>query len=240
MRRELKLAATAAGVRIVGTETEPASPATTRRAFIAAAVEYLAEIEEHREAKTYAAYSKSMLSFAESVMCEKKVTIESFPTIDTKLCIEDLTRSHALAWIAELQKKGNQPHTPESRDTPEHVHASFWVALLAYRKRQAQVTKKKVLAYNEQVLARMFERATEDEKDLLYFFHCTGAREGDASAACWSDVDLTQKLYKVTEHLYRRKDKEEEPLPLPDLLIERLKARRTGDVLLRKGCYQLP
>lgn len=100
----------------------------------------------------------------------------------------------------------------------------FGLGALLTGKDKPSFTKKKVLAYNEHVLMKMFEHATQDEADLLCFFMCTGAREGDASAVYWSDVDLTQKLYKVTEHLeirYRPKDKEEEPLPIPDLLVER-------------------
>jgi integrase len=230
MRRERELAETAAGVRIAGTETEASSPAITKRPFIAAVTEYLAEIKEHREAKTYAAYSKSMLSFAESVLREKELTSESFLAIESKLSIEDLARTHALAWIAGLRKNGNQPRTLRNRATHLNTFVRhFGLPSLLTGNDKPKYTKKKVLAYNEQVLAKMFEHATEDEKDLLYFFLCSGGREGDVSAVCWSDVDLTQKLYKVTEHLdlgYRPKDKEEEPLPIPDLLVERLRARR--------------
>ncbi len=47
--------------------------------------------------------------------------------------------------------------------------------------------------------------------------------------ACWSDLDLVAKTYTVTEHIdlgFRPKDKEEGVIPLPDLLVDVLIARR--------------
>jgi integrase len=91
-------------------------------------------------------------------------------------------------------------------------------------------TDKKVRAFNPSDLGKMFSHATQDESDLLHFLLCTGAREQEAQYACWSDVDLERQTYTVTEHLdlgYRPKDKEEGTLPIPKLLVDRLKARRT-------------
>lgn len=84
-------------------------------------------------------------------------------------------------------------------------------------------------AYSKETLERFFAEADQDEKDLLHFFLCTGAREQEAQYVCWSDVDLDLKMYTVTEHLdlgYRPKDKEEEALPIADFLVEPLRARR--------------
>lgn len=75
----------------------------------------------------------------------------------------------------------------------------------------------------------MLEHATVDEADLLMFLLCTGVREAEAASACWTDIDLDAKVHKVTEHLnldYIPKDKEEGNVQLPDVLIERLRARR--------------
>src|ERR1700749_2711824 len=75
----------------------------------------------------------------------------------------------------------------------------------------------------------MFENATQDESDLLHFFLCTGAREQEVQFVCWADVDLERRTYTITEHLdlgYRPKDKEEGTVPIPELLVQTLKARR--------------
>lgn len=145
------------------------------------------------------------------------------------MCIEDLSRDHALAWIGALRRSGNQPRTLYNRAQNLNIFMHhFGLPSLLSKKDKPKFTEKKVRAYNAVELAKMLDAATENEADLLYFLLCTGAREGDASFACWTDLDLVTKTYTVTEHLdlgYRPKDKEGS-LPIPDLLVERMKARR--------------
>ena len=193
-------------------------------------MKYLAEIKEHRETKTYAAYRSGLLSFAEHLLSTKDLTLESLGKITSSVCIEDLNRDHALAWIAALRRSGNQPRTLYNRAHNLNIFMHhFGLPSLLNKKDKPKFTEKKVRAYNQVELAKMFDAAGEDEADLLYFLLCTGARDGDASFACWTDLDLVAKSYTVTEHLdlgYRPKDKEEGSLPIPDLLVERMKARR--------------
>jgi integrase len=211
------------------------TPGKSNRSLLACVAEYLTETNSHKEPKTFAAYNKALLSFAayKLGMREaelKKMNLEQLGDTPCSVTIESLTREDALAWIAALRDKKNQPRTLRNRATQLNSFVRhFKLPSLLTGKDKPSFTKKKVLAYNEDVLTKMLEYATEDEADLLYFFLCTGGREGDVSAACWSDVEMTQKLYKVTEHLdlgYRPKDKEEEPVPIPDLLVERLRERR--------------
>lgn len=65
----------------------------------------------------------------------------------------------------------------------------FDLPMLFKRGDKPKYTQKKVRAYNEVDLRKMFSHASEDETDLLYFLLTTGAREQEASYACWSDVD---------------------------------------------------
>jgi integrase len=206
-----------------------------KRSLLECVATYLAETCSHKEPKTYAAYSKALLSFGGyklgiTELALKELTLEQLGETPCSIAIEDLTREDALGWIDGLRNKKNQPRTLRNRATRLNTFVRhFGLPSLLTGKDKPSFTKKKVLAYNEQVLEALLEHATEDEADLLYFFLCTGGREGDVSAVCWSDLDLIQKLYKVTEHLdlgYRPKDKEEEPLPLADFLVERLLARR--------------
>ncbi len=90
-------------------------------------------------------------------------------------------------------------------------------------------TKTKVRAYNPQEMAKLYEDATLDEADLLIFLLCTSAREQEAQFVCWPDVDLIRKACTVTEPLdlgYKPKDKKDGTLPIPDLLVDHLLARR--------------
>jgi integrase len=159
----------------------------------------------------------------------KKLTLESLPDIEATVCIEDLTRKDALDWIATLRKDGNQPRTLFNRANNLNIFMRhFGLLALFGKKDKPKFTEKKVRAYNDVELAKMFEGATEDEADLLYFLLCTGAREQEASFACWTDLDLVAKSYTVTEHLdlgYRPRTRRR-GLPIPDMLIDRMTARR--------------
>ena len=208
--------------------TPDSKPHPTKRSLISCVAKYLNEIREHREKKTYSAYSKSILSFAEHRLAIKEDG--SLFNGSSAIAVEDLNRDDALAWIAALRKAGNQPRTLFNRANNLNIFMRhFGLPPLFSKKDKPKFTDKKVRAYNEVELAKLFEAADEDEADLLYFLLCTGAREQEASFAHWTDLDLVAKTYKVTEHLdlgYRPKDKEEGTLPIADLFIERMKARR--------------
>lgn len=160
----------------------------------------------------------------------KDLTCEMLEKVTSPVCVEDLTREDALAWIGALRRSGNQPRTLYNRAHNLNIFMHhFGLPSLLGKKDKPKFTQKQVRAYNVSELSKMFDAATEDEADLLYFLLCTGAREGDASCACWTDLDLVARSYTVTEHLdlgYRPKDKEEGSLPIPDLLVERMKVRR--------------
>ncbi|MDR3726050.1 MAG: integrase core domain-containing protein [Terracidiphilus sp.] len=69
----------------------------------------------------------------------------------------------------------------------------------------------------------------QDETELIQFILCTGVREQEAEYATWRDVDFEEKTYTVREKLdmgFTPKDKEEGSIPIPDLLVQPLKARR--------------
>jgi integrase len=71
--------------------------------------------------------------------------------------------------------------------------------------------------------------ANQDETDLIQFLLCTGVREQEAEYATWRDVDSDGKTFTVREKLnmgFSPKDKEEGSIPIPDLLVHLLKARR--------------
>jgi hypothetical protein len=114
-------------------------PKPAKRLLSACIVEYLAETKEHKEPKTYAAYSKSVLSFAEmmfSVPEHKGLSLARARA----LYIEDLTRKQAMAWIAELKGKGNQPpHSLQPGQQPQHLPTPLWPARAIQQEGQAQV-----------------------------------------------------------------------------------------------------
>ena len=167
--------------KIIASPQVPADTAAsrTKRSRISCVAKYLNEIREHRERKTYAAYSKSMLSFAEHHL--RLTDDQSLVSGSSAIAVEDLTRDDALAWIAALRRKSNQPRTLFNRANNLNIFMRhFGLPPLFNKKDKPKFTDKKVRAYNEVELAKLFEAADEDEADLLYFLLCTGAREQEA------------------------------------------------------------
>lgn len=176
---------------------------------------YIAETLEHKSTRTHAAYDLTLRIAAEVIGCEH---------------IEDITREDILAYISALRKRGSAPRTIRNRvDYLQIFLHHFKLPSVLKGNDLPKYTDKKVRAYNPGDLTKMFEEATSDESDLLYFLLCTGAREQETQFACWPDVDLERMTYTVTEHLdlgFRPKDKEEGTLPIPSILVDVLKARR--------------
>jgi integrase len=56
---------------------------------------------------------------------------------------------------------------------------------------------------------------------------CTGLRKGECLSATWANVDFTGATYKVAETAdFKPKDREEGIIPIPDSLVELLRARK--------------
>jgi len=209
-RKALEFQADALGIPIAATPAMPTAPTALathpptisdgppKRRLTECVTSYLAETKDHKSKRTSAAYMKTLGLFAEAVKREH---------------IEDITREDILEFKSYLAKRGNEPRTVRNRiDFFQIFLHHFGLPSLLKGKDLPKYTKKKVRAYNEIELGKMFSHACEDETDLLQFLLCTGVREQEAKYACWCDVDLVTKIYKVTEHLdlgFTPKDKEE-------------------------------
>ena len=226
------------------TSFAPAPSAVTppdKRLLADCAKTYIAEITAHKSAKTLAAYRLTTLAFC--------VVVTGIPIGDLNdedflkrialagAYIEDITREDVLKYASVLKNAGCSPRTVRNRiDQLQIFFHRFTLPSLLNGNDLPKYTQKKVRAYNSPELRKMFENASIDESDLLHFLLCTGAREQEAQYVCWSDVDLEQKTYTVTEHLdlgYRPKDKEEGTLPIPDLLVDALRERRKRNPITR-------
>jgi integrase/recombinase XerD len=177
-------------------------PKPAKRLLSACIVEYLAETKEHKEPKTYAAYSKSVLSFAEmmfSVPEHKGLSLARARA----LYIEDLTRKQAMAWIAELKGKGNQPRTLFNRANNLNIFLRhFGLPALFNKKDKPKYTDKKVRAYNRVELEKMFDAATETSVRAVCHPQCLRSRGWYRRRFFWLpeslDTNRHRLLSKVT------------------------------------------
>ena len=171
---------------------------------------YIEVIEASKSPKTAAGYRSTLDEFAKS--CNKPVNqvtaddLMTFAISQKQNGSSDRTISNKLGEIGTfLRKNGHRDVTLR------------W-----------KYTEKKVRAYRPDELKTLFSAATPDEWLLFQFFLGTGAREQEVMYACWEDVDFTDGIFTVREHLdlgFRPKDCEEREIPLPDHLVAALKQR---------------
>jgi integrase/recombinase XerD len=204
----------AAPVALIPEEPKPA-PKAPGRSLETCATDYLVETKNHKSVKTVHAYTKSLALFLESC---KKGDIEDIDTADLQ------------AFVLYLRKRGNAARTVRNRVNNVQIFLHHYkLPSVLTGKNLPTFTRKTVRVYSAVDLAKMFSHATLEESDRLCFLLCTGTREQEAQYACWSDIDLNQRQYTVTDHPdlgFSSKDKEEGTIPIPSLLVETLLARR--------------
>ncbi|MEO6965729.1 MAG: phage integrase N-terminal SAM-like domain-containing protein [Acidobacteriaceae bacterium] len=208
-KREDLLRAVSAGVPVVHDAAE-AGPLLKD-----AIKEFLSETSAQKSKRTLAAYSHTLKLFEKS--CHKR----HVPEID---------RQDLLTFMAFLKDEGNGPRTVANRIAYVKCFLrQFNVVDLLKRKDQPKYTQKRVSAYRREEVRRLLSVASTEESELIQFFLCTGARDQEVRFATWRDVGFNSKTFMVREKLdlsFTPKDKEEGAIPIPDFLVDMLKARK--------------
>ena len=96
-------------------------------------------------------------------------------------------------------------------------------------KRSLKFVEKVVDAYTEEELKALFAAATERERLIFQFFLGSGCREAEVANATWRDVNFADETFVVhykPKRGFMPKDKSERRIPLPDSLINSLRAWR--------------
>lgn len=209
-KQELLLATQEAGIEVVNETSEPEG-----QPLAEAVAEYLAEVKAAKAKKTYTAYSHTIQGFAKTC---KKATIEA------------VDRKDILAYRDSLKEKGNVPRTISNRFMYLKTFVlHFGLPWPLLKTDRVRYTEKEVSAYSAQEIQSLLAVANQDETELIQFLLCTGVREQEAEYATWRDVDFEERTYTVREKLdmgFTPKDKEEGSIPIPDLLVQLLRARR--------------
>lgn len=213
LKKEKTFAAQAAGVKVIE-ESNPG--AGTERELANAIVVYLSEVKAAKAKSTYTAYKDTLRRFSQC--CSKR-------TLDA------LDRADILQYVGVLRGEKMSARTISNHLT--HLKTFFLHFELKwplFKTDRVRYTQKTVEAYNTEQLSRLFAACNQDETELFQFLVCTGVREQEAVHATWTDVDFTRKKFHVREkrdHLvFTPKDKEERAIPIPDVLVELLLARR--------------
>jgi integrase len=144
--------------------------------------------------------------------------------------MEQINRRDVLNYLDHLKTFGNVPRTVSNYSNFlkiffNHKKLAWPLAKTA----RVKYTEKTVSAYEPEEINSLLAAADQEESELMQFFLFTGARDQEVQYAVWRDVNFSAKTLSVTEKLdlgFRPKDREEGEIPIPDSLVERLRARR--------------
>jgi integrase/recombinase XerD len=211
LKKQRILEAQSAGVETVA----DACPEKDVTSLSDAIQNYVAEVKSQKAHKIYLAYALTLKLFAQS--CQKER-------------LEKLDRKDVITFMESLKQQGCVPRTVANRIS--FLKTFFlnqglkWPLLKSDRPRY---TEKTVSAYSNEEIQNLLTAANQEEYDRFQLLLCTGAREQEAQYATWADIDFNRRTFTVREKLdlgFIPKDKEEGSIPIPDTLVEILRARK--------------
>jgi integrase len=205
-QRAASLNAQKAGIQVV-------EPVTTGRDLDAAIDEYLANVSVSKSPKTYVQYEYVLRVF--SRVCARRT-------------LEGITREDILNLRDHFISRGNAGCSISHHLTNVSTFLTYFDRPWPMKKTdRVKPVKKIVSAYSREGIDAMLGVATEDEADLVWFLLGTGSRKQECMYATWSDIDFTRHTFKVSLKAdHTPKDKEEGIIPIPEILVNRLRARK--------------
>jgi integrase/recombinase XerD len=210
LRVEHKLQAVSLGI------TDPDPIKTAGKTDLAAAIkEYLSDTAKAKSKRTLYAYTRTLTVFAST--CSRQY-------------MEQINRRDVLNYLDHLKTSGNVPRTVANYSNFLKIFFNHnKIAWPLEKTDRVKFSEKVVSAYEPHEINALLAAADQEESELLQFFLFTGARDQEVQYATWRDINFTAKTFAVTEKLdlgFSPKDKEEGAIPIPDSLIDSLRARR--------------
>ncbi len=208
-RREQSLRAKAAGLQINEEKKEVRIP-------LEFAIEnFLSDVKTQRSAQSAKHWAWLLSRFREN--CEKTY-------------LDEIERSDIIRFMSFFRDRGSAPRT---------VYNNIQSTLTFFRRNgidkllvaadMPRYVEKKVAAYNEVELKKLFAACDDEQRIAYQFFLYSGAREREVACSTWRDIDFRSKTFTITAKPdlgFTPKDFEERSVPLPDALIEALRERR--------------
>ena len=153
--------------------------------------------------------------------------LDDFRQSCQRVYLQAITRRDLMGYMAELRERGLADRTIFNRISAltTFLRTSGIDGLLS-RRDLPRYTEKFVDAYNEVEIARLLQAGDERSRTVFGFFLGTGCREQEVAYMTWSDVDLDQKIVRITAKPHwgwRPKDCEERCVPIPAWLVDALK-----------------
>ena len=195
-----------------------------RRLRLASAIsQYLAEIRARRSARAADRLEPLFSDFRRS--CRKRY-------------LRGVNRRDLICYMAALRKRGLADRTIFNRmSTVLSFLRSFGLEGLLSRRALPRYTQKSVDAYSEANIAQLLRAGNAKSRAIFGFFLGTGCREQEVAYMTWNDVDLDQKIVRITakpQWNWKPKDCEERSVPIPEWLVRklvRLKSKSVSSLL---------
>jgi integrase len=177
-----------------------------------AITESLSDAAKAKSKRTLYAYTRTFKVFAS--VCSRQYT-------------EQINRRDILNYLDHLKTSGNVPRTVAN-------YANFLKIFFNHNKIAWPLEKTDRVKYTEKTVSpheinALLAAAEREESEFIQFFLFTGARDQEVQFATWRDVNFVAKTFSITEKLdlaFTPKDKEEGDIPIPDSLVDILRARR--------------
>jgi len=224
-KQEQILGAKAAGIKVVE-EKAPDSPL-----LVNATAEYLAEITAQKKSATAKSYRNSIRLFTQS--CSKQTLAE-------------IDRKDLLAFITYLRDQKFTPYTVRMRFSIVFAFLNEYCGWVKFKKEWKrgdelifkqtdwpQYTEAEPEVYEREELDKLFAACDPQEHLWFSFFLMTGMREQEVMYATWKAVDFQNNTISVRhnpQHGWQPKAYKERTIPVPQALIDELKAsKRQGN-----------
>jgi integrase/recombinase XerD len=213
LQKEAELNARNNGVNVISE-----NDSNGHHSLAVAVTDFLEETKLTKKPKTLAAYTTALAYFQESC---------------PKLYLEDIERKDLLKFSAYLRDKKEQ--APRSCWNKFSNVMSFLKANgirgLVKKNDWPRYTEEEPEIYEPEELEQLFAACDAEERLWFEFFMMTGMREQEVMYTYWSDINLTHATVRVThkpDRGWTPKAYKEREIPIPDPLVERLKAWRKG------------
>jgi integrase/recombinase XerD len=186
---------------------------TSKRLIATAVADYLVEIKINKREATHSAYELALRNFTES--CPKAY-------------LEDINRSDLLHYVQHLRAQELSDRTCHNRF--EHVLTflkAFGIEKLANKRDWPKYVTEEPESYEDDELERFFAACDLEQRVFFEFYLMTGFRKKEVAFCTWRDVDLRAGVVRVTAkpgHGFKPKNQEEREVPIPDRLVQSLKA----------------
>jgi integrase/recombinase XerD len=176
--------------------------------------DYLEFTETHRKKRTFVTYRYTLDTLLRAAY--KKAFVDEatrqdiidFMTFCYKKGLGNRTVYDKLVVVLQLFKRYGKARLIEKSDWPEYVEAIRPI-------------------YEAEEIEAMFRVATEDEATLVKFLLASGLRDQEIRFLLWRDIDFRHSLVRITAKQqwgYSPKNWEERAVPLPNGILERLRA----------------